>query len=473
MPITLTGIDAGQTQYGVGSFLMFGDRTGAGSANDLDALNEFNQARYNFQTGELAGNAPGIEIPIVGNTVDEFPTQQGPLDIINGFTLPAYIQMMGPVYRKLLNDERALTLGQTTASSLTSPESGVRGNAHPAIGTGIAISTTPVTSGFSPPGGDEPIRLGITPSAAVSGNPTLTIVGTDYHDDPITDTVTLSGTDQVVTQLFFKTVTSIASSADASQTLTVAGSATATDRRYISVFRENTGSRLLYGSDIYFQKGLVPNMYREVWLDTFSMNISRDGAAALTFGCVGKRPQTNQDWAGNRSFDNTRSFTGADFVERLAFTGWQAGIFYGNPAQRLAGIDATLTIGNNIGFVPTLTGRRPPGSSFRARRNVTLEGTMEYRAEDQNLIAEVLGNDFLEDTYLELVNAASGGFPYRLRFTFGRLQFTNLPDAPVADEGFISRPMSMRALPSADGTTPAVSIRTEELDPIALSAISL
>ena len=481
MPITLSGIDSAQVQYGVGSFLMFGDRTGAGSANDLAALNtDFHLARYNFQTAELAGNAPGIELPVVGNTVDEFPTQQGPLDITQGFTLPGYTTKLEPIWRNLLNDERALMVRGTTPPTRGTTESGGRDAAAATDGVAdnLALTTTAVTTGFTSPistvtGFDAEVSNLQYAVSTGSSTDTVTVIGTDYHDSVATETITLNNAIPVNGSVYFKTITSIAASGSVS--VDIGTAQLENHRRYVAVFRENAGSRLLYGTDIYFQKGLVPNMYRETWLDTMSMNISRDGAAALTFGCVGKRPITNVDWAGDRSYDGSRTFGGADFVNREGFTGWQAGIVYtppgGTTVERLAGIDATLTISNNIGFVPTLTGRRTPGSSFRARRNVTLEGRMEYRAEDDQLVNDVLGNEFLEGTYLELVNAATGGFPYKLRFNFGRLQFTNLPDAPVADEGFISRPMTMRALP--DGATPAVYIRVETLDPLALSAISL
>ena len=77
MPIRLVDIDTGRTQYGTGSFLMLGDRPAAGASADLDNISDFHRIRYNFESAELAGNAPGIEVPIIGDTPSEFPFQQG------------------------------------------------------------------------------------------------------------------------------------------------------------------------------------------------------------------------------------------------------------------------------------------------------------------------------------------------------------------------------------------------------------
>ena len=479
MPITLTAEGAGTTQFGIGSVLLVGDRASAAAASDLDNISDFHNIQYNFQTAEIAGNAPGVEIPIIGNTPDEFPFQQGPLDIINGFTLPGYTESMEPFYRNLMNDERALTAAQSTAPSLTSTESGGRlaRVAEDAVADGIAISTSPVTTGLTPPVGGVPIRLSVLPSAAVSGNPRITIRGTDYNDGTISETVTLTGTTAVVTNLFFKTITSVTASASASQTLKIGGSAEASDRGYVSIFRENENSRLLYGQDVYLRKGTVPNTFREVFLNSMSFALSaRETPVAYTFGCVGKRPLANTFVDG----EGTEGAITFDFATREAFVGWQAGLFYRPPGAsedaRLPVIDATVTITNNIAFTPTITGRRTPGSTFRSRRSVTMTGTMEYKAEDTELINDVLGNEFLEGTYLEFVNATRGGYPKRTRFTFGRLQFDNLPDAPVSEEGLISRPMSLRAVPTAVGVTPAlpaIHITLDNTNPTPLTAITL
>ena len=472
MPIRLSGLDAGNPEYGIGSFMMVGDRTDTGSANDLAALGDLHSARWNFETLELSGNAPGIDVPIIGNSPSDFPAQQGPLDIINGFTLPGYVQYMEPFYRQLVNDERQLDPTSTTSPTLMSTQSGGRDAALAAnvVADGLALTTSPVTTGFTAPPGGNPIRLGITPSS--SSTAAVTLVGTDYNNVQITETVTLAGAGQVATTRFFKTVTS--ASASTGVTVNIGGSTVATNRRYVAIFRENDGGRLLPGFDVYARKGSVPNTYREVFMDGLSFSFSRDGSISLAFTAVGKRPQTNQ-FLGATSQPTIPDAT-YPLARRQAFVGWQSGLLYEDAAgveQRLPLIDATFTLANNILFAPTITGRRFPGGAYRNRRNVTLEGTMEYRAADSDLMNDVLGNEFFEEVALEQVNATTGGFPYKTRYNFGRLQFTNLPDAPVSEEGIITRPVSLRAVESEDGSEPDVSIRVETLAPLELDPITL
>lgn len=493
MPIRLSGIDAGTTEYGIGSYMMAADRvqvsgSAVGTAADITNVDNFHKRRYNFETLELSGNAPGIDVPIIGNSPSDFPSQQGPLDIINGFTVPGYVEGLEPFYRQLVNDERELdpttatvySLGSLTSPSLTSDESGGRdaASADNAIGNDVALSTTPVqgstltASTIADAVGVESTvaALTITPSVSVTG--TVTIAGTDYNDVPISEVFTFDAGNAVNGNKYFKTITTITASADLTPTIDIGTSADAEKRRYIAIFRENAGGRLLHGMDIYARKGSVPNTYREVFMDGLSFSFSRDGSISLAFTAVGKRPQTNTfvtgtGYAQDPEPADTPPGTVAPHSYRLArrqaFVGWQSGLIYGTSNERVALIDATFTLANNILFSPTITGRRPPGGAYRNRRNVTLEGTMEYRSEDNNLMNDVLGNEFLEDVALEQVNVTTGGFPYKTRYEFGRLQFVNLPDAPVSEEGIISRPVSMKAVESEDGTKPDVSIRVETI----------
>ena len=478
MPISLSGIDDGTTQFGIGSYLAVGDRTARGTAGDISAIGNFYNIPYLVQTAEIAGNAPGIEVPIVGDSPDDFPRQQGPLDIINGFTLPAYTTKMEPFYRQLLNDNRALddasvlAISETGAGTRPAQIGGrVARFAADGLLDGAAIDTTPTTSFAAQP--TRPIRVFVDAAANVSADTAVTIIGTDYHDTRISEVITIANGNQTAkTNQYFKTVSSIASD-PAIASADVGEDDVATERPYRSLFWENTESKLTYGMDVYVRKGIVPNTYREVFLDSLSFSMSRDGAVAYTFATVGKRPVAHRALNGtSTTAEDTSSWTA---ISREAFTGWQCGIFYqpegGGAIRRLPAIDTTVTLSNNVAFTPTVTGRRTPGSAFRNRRTVTFEGTMEYRAEDINLIEDVLGNQFLEGAYLEMVNAATGGFPYKVRYLFGKIQFTNLPDAPISEEGVISRPMSMIAVP--DGNTPALRILMEVLTPVELAALTL
>ena len=58
MPIRLSGIDAGRTQYGIGSYMMAAERDGEGSGDDRILVTDYHERRYNFATLELSGNAP-------------------------------------------------------------------------------------------------------------------------------------------------------------------------------------------------------------------------------------------------------------------------------------------------------------------------------------------------------------------------------------------------------------------------------
>ena len=50
MPITLTGIDDGTTQYGIGSYITLADRTAAGASGDRTDVDNFHKIIYNFQS---------------------------------------------------------------------------------------------------------------------------------------------------------------------------------------------------------------------------------------------------------------------------------------------------------------------------------------------------------------------------------------------------------------------------------------
>lgn len=482
MPITLTGIDSGTAQYGIGSYITLADRTAAGATGDRTNVDNYHNIRYNFQSSEIAGNAPGIEIPIIGNSPSSFPTQAGPLDIINGFTLPAYTSQMEPIFRNLLNDSRELDTTDTGPPSAT--QTGGRLAELGAFGGITGITTTPTTTltGFTQP--SRPVRLTMTSSAAG----TLTLSGTDGNGDPLREQVVFTagaGLTQT-TSRYFASITSVrASVAMALSSM----SDTNSTQPFVSEFFGRSDARLLHGIDVYVRKGTVPNTYREVYIDSLSFSISREGAIAYTIGCVGKRPReaTFVDGIGTTESTGTggtdagfyRESSGTPefpFVKREAFTGWQGGLFYTDSAgdlQRLPVVDATVTISNNLAFSPTITGRRTPGDSFRNRRTVTLEGTMEYVAEDTQLIEDVLAGEFLTGTYLRLQNASSGSFPSQTRFNFGRLQFTNVPSAPVSEEGLITRPMSMLSVDSADGSRPDIGIRMEVETPLPLTEITL
>lgn len=473
MPISLSGIDEGTTQFGIGSYLAVGTRTARGNAGDIGTIAGFHHIPYLVQTTEIAGNAPGIEIPIIGDSPADFPRQQGPLDIINGFTLPAYTTKMEPFYRQLLNDERALTTASTDVPTFADRETQIGGRvarfAEAGLLSAATVNTTPTTVFVGQP--DRPIRVALG-SAAAGQDTLVTIIGTDYHDTRISEVLSMaSGDTSAKTKKYFKTVTSIAAN-NALTTVNLGEADVDTERPYRSIFWENPQSKLTHGMDVYVRKGTVPNTYREVFIDSLSFSMSRDGAVAFTFATVGKRPYAHRATDEiTTSAEDTSMWTA---ITREAFTGWQCGIFYQPPTgtvRRLPAIDTTVTFANNIAFAPTITGFRHPGGTFRTRRNITFEGTMEYRAEDSDLINDVLGNQFLEDAYLEMVNASTGGFPYKVQFRFGRLQFTNLPDAPVSEEGIISRPMSMIAVPK--GSTPDMRILMEVPDPVELAALTL
>ena len=193
MPIDLVGIDEGTTQYGIGSLLMVADRaTSARTAADVTAISNFHQRRYSVTTAEIRGNAPGIEIPIIGDTPSEFPLQQGPLDIINGFTIPAYTRELEPFYRQLVNDFREL---DPTNASVSANQIGTRDAAlgATAIANALSLTTTaltgsPPTGITNPPAASGVVRLSVTPTASSSA--TVTLIGTDYHDVLITEQIT-------------------------------------------------------------------------------------------------------------------------------------------------------------------------------------------------------------------------------------------------------------------------------------------
>ena len=483
MPITLSGIDSGQTQFGIGSYIAIADRSGAGSANDRTDVDDFHKVRYLFQTAEIASNAPGIEVPIIGNSPSAFPTQQGPLDIINGFTFPAFTSNLEPVYRNLLNDSRALDTSSTTLPSDTNV-----GGRLAALGTATIVASKALTAGTPDSTGwaVDPIarRLSIVQSTAAAG--ILSIKGLDANGSDTIENVRFNGTATTVkSNQWFTRITSL--SANIGTTVTISESADAEDRPFVSEFRGRSDARLLYGNDIYVRKGTVPNTYRETFIDSITFTLSRDGAVAFTIGCVGKRPEeavfingSNTEPTGTggsaESFYRTSSGDAVfPFVERRAFVGWQGGLFYRAPGatadSRLPLIEGTVTISNNLAFTPTISGHRRPGAAYRTRRAVTLSGTMEYKAEDASLISDVLGGEYLTNTFLRLQNAP--GFPAMAQFNFGRLQFTNVPSAPVTEEGVIARPIDMISVDNADGTRPDVTIRTQVATPLELAAITL
>lgn len=472
MPITLSDINTGTPEYGIGSFLMFADRVrGIPSNDDTMDIAGYHQRKYIFSSAEIMANAPTIEIPVINDTPYEFPRQQGPLDIINGFSTPAFVDNMEVLYRQVMNDSRQLNPANATASDTTQIGYREAQGSADAIVDGESLTTTPkmssAFSGYTAP--IEPMRLMFTPGSTSTA--TVTIVGTDYNDSVIRESVTFAGTAPQITTRYFKTITSLA--ATAGVTVDVGQSSTADHRRYTSTFQNNTDAKLLHGMDVYVEKGNVPNTFREVFIDGMSFSISRTGDITYAWNCIGRRPSSHRSPSGGTTKPDTTSIPA---ISKIAFTGWQAGIFYTAPGEntprRLAGVEANITVSNNLEFSPVLSGIRTPGRPFRRRLNFTFDGTMQYKSNDTELISDVLGNDYLDNAYLEMVNASTGGFPYRVRFRFSRLQFTNVPDAEVTDEGEIYRRMEMIALPSADGTVPAVRIETHTLTPTTLAAIT-
>ena len=482
MPIRLTALDAADPQSGIGSLLMAGDRTGRGSVNDL-ALADFHDFSYLFNSAEIVGNAPGIDIPVIPDTPADFPSQPGPLDTINGFSLPHYTTSLEPFYRQLVGDERQLnpltaTTGtlETATPNRTSTESGAIDPQVAANGVadGIVLTANTASTSFTQPpdandlGSPMPIRLLVTQTTAVRGN--LTIVGTGWNDERLSDTVYFDGTDTTQsTSKFFKTITT--ATANVGMTIDIGGDAT---RRYRAVFRGNgPPQKATYGMDVYIRKGAAPNTYREVYVNGMSFSFSREGAIALAIACIGKRPQTNQFIDGMPTEGTPSAIANVAKVERKSTTGWQCGLFYtppGGDPLRLPVVDASFEMNNNLTFSPTVTGRRTPGGVLQAVRNVTLTGNMEYREEDRTLVADVLGDEFLEGVYLEVLSATNG-FPSLTRYHFGRSQFTNLPDAPVSEAGQINRPMAMKMVPFGD--LPDLWIEQWTLTPRPLAALTL
>lgn len=474
MPITLSGINTGRPEYGIGSFMQFADRAALGTTGDRGISNFFDR-KYLVTSSDLMANAPGIEIPIIGDDAYEFPRQQGPLDIINGFTTPGYTENLEPLYRQLMNDNRELDVTRT-ATQATSDQLGYRRavlspTAIHAAAALVANTEFPSTSsGFTQiPEVQAPVRIALTPSATSTAK--VTVVGTDYHNNRISEVIELNGTGAVAGLKWFKTVTGLTS--DAGVTVAIGGTFNTGDYAYVSEFVNNDEAKLLFGMDVYIQKGRVPNTYREVYLNSLSFSISREGSVDYTWGCIGRRPVSHRFVDGTST--TPQSGTSTTRILREAFTGWQAGIFFGPSAsrQRLAALEANVNITNNYEFSPVMSGIRTPGAAFRRRMNFTFSGTMQYKAADSDLINDVLGNEFLENASLDMVNATTGGFPRLCRYEFGRLQFTNVPDGTLDDEGEITRNMDMIALPSADGSKPAVKIITHTLTPLALAEISI
>ena len=486
--ITTDAANLRDVRTGRGSFLLFAEQDGKFN-NKVASLDNFYTLKQSIINTSLQINSPQLNVATIPVGRAPFPGQAGPKDVQGSFNITAPLRFSELLWRNLIN---AKTVGSDVDSIAQ------------AILTATALPTTANTRPDPPPAFTAPsdgvaIRLELTLSANTDAN-TVTIYGTNQFDERIRETVNFpSGTTEVATNSWFKTVTSYSSSAVGPVTLQIdryttaaarTGSGTLSDPYIYNDGGQWTNLTLGAGSEILNGLTIVQviggttgsiDTFFDCWLQSVNFRFAREEVVAEEWTVVGRDgdltvapdgietatsfvPRLEVGGSNGRLLRDIEAPPDGDDIFRDAdirgISGWQTGVSFQVPGQsrlQLAVIDGTATFNANTNFVPR-TGSRSPGSAFQRTAESTVQLTVEFHQQYEPFVQAQLDNETIPGVRLEMTALTETGFPAQRFITLNQLELTEAPTRNVDSDNYVSLGISGRVLPSTPSATDDIAV---------------
>ena len=425
---------------------------------------------------DIARSGSTIPTNFFTGTAAQTKDAAGPLDITNGFVLPLTVNGSELMLRMLTQDaDPTWTIWGGTTKTIP---------AEVTIVAAQPLSTDTTADGASAthtdmPTQTSPVRPEITISATASlstgGRGRILIVGTDYEDRPISETVAF--TDPLPTDSAGTRVAAVASSKLWYKTITDVRSAGWSSGGTFGVTARNRSARVIFTPDdtdlrafwtIEASKGVVPNVYDGVIVENATMEITRDALMEWTCSVLGRQARLYTNLSGatldhsrtadgtapgyldgtNRAMPSKRQTTGSTAI-RLAspdvYAGWQCEISGGNDIA-MATSDSTLTLNQELEYTNVTGSRFQVTKPTRSgKRLLQLEASTVYAT--QNNYSEYFNsNRPLQNVQIKWSQSGLGAYPYELILEVPEMQLTSDPDPAVTDFGTIYQNVMMKAI---------------------------
>lgn len=432
---------------------------------DSAAAAKYFQQVYNYTTFNFKGESTAIQSNTRNRSRFERKRQRGPAGSAGPFAMEVPREGMGVIIAQLMGTSKPEQVVATPVISAAGADNYLNA-ADITSETALGAITDPTTT-------TGPVRLRVTLSgstAPAAGTATVTITGTDFEDNPISETVSfnLSALAAQYTTQFFKTLNTPTIGTATAGSLTITASDRTADHKKTTKFvQDSEGPQF---STFYIERGNVPQVIPGAYFDSMSATIQREGTIEANLQMRGNIPYVRRNIAGVGPDETTDITPRTDLSGFAPFpddsaVGWQAGVFVdidGTPT-RIGAYNGTMTFDNQPNWSPVLSGRRDNVRLIEGTIDTNFSGSLSYNLEDEGLETDFLNNTTFDNIELRIVSTTIGGFPYVLSMKGAQGQIRSFPDPDVGAEEELQVPVELGFLPSTSTANDAMVITLEEL----------
>ena len=402
---------------------------------------------YKFQprinSADIAQEGTTIETAFFDGSAAQTRDAPGPIDITNGMSIALSGNGTALPLRMLTQDKNPTwNIFGGTGQTIPAQETVVSSTT---LGTSSSTNHT-VADNLSST--ENPVQLNVTlASGRVTGRGVINITGTDNSDNTISETLAFrAGTSASATarsRLWYKTVTAVTSAGFAAGTFTM----TARDRSAQVIFTPQDDELVAFWT-AEVAKGVVPNLYYGLCMQSATIDITRDALVAFDCTFLGRRGRLYRNFGGDTGASAEKtpfsSLTGKELASADVFGGWQAQLTAENDIS-IALQELTLTINQELAYTNVLGDQFQPSPPVRgAKRLVQFEATVSY-APENDFSDYFESNQVLSNVQLAFNQTGLGAYPYQLVLEADECQFTADPDPAVADVGQITQTLTFKA----------------------------
>ena len=470
MPGTSFGSGAARTiVFDRGTNIKFAEQTDA----DVPITDAAAYSRYTAAVNR-ASMTPASTLLTAGTipvNVEQFPGTPGPFTITGSWTQDVVARRMELIFRQLFNaPSSTIAVGdESDAAEVT-------------YQTATVLSSAGITSFTSQPsdnGDHGAVKITVTLSGTVTvgGNPIsatnplrVAICGKDQNDNPLVNVVQFTAVGDEETPSYFWEIERVnIASMDA-----VAGASVAlkgqSERKVVTIASSPT-YRQTPGMTFEIVTGNVPNTIRNAYLNTFSLNVTREAIATYTFGITGRDflAGLNPLCSGNQLTRLANAGTGAYGQglfepiqsDQTPFPGTGATLAgqVGDSGARvrlpqLEGV--TLNFDNGTAYTQRI-GSLYPGIAYNTQRTITLEFTTEFHKNDLDAFQAYLDGRTWNQVQLRLTRL--GGSNELIDFNFAKIQWSEFPPINVEGGDYMQLTLRGIGLPSSANSVDAIAYR--------------
>ena len=420
------------------------------AANGALSGGDFYKFQPRINAADIAAEGTTIEGAFFDGSAAQSQDAPGPFDIANGMSIALSGNGTALPLRMLTQDKNPSWniyggTGQNLPAAVTVAAATTRlsdGGSNAVIADNLSSTTNPVQLTFTPSN---------TATIEAGKRATVTFKGTDNWDTPIEETLAFrsaTAKNAATSRLWYKTVTEIAVEGWESASGKTYG-VTAQDKSAQVIFTPQDSELVCFWT-AEVVKGLTPNLYYGLSMQSATIDITRD--ALVSFDCtfLGRRARLYRNLAGVTTVPADKSTwrTNASALSSASpdvYGGWQGTLTAESDIQ-VALQELTLTINQELGYTNVL------GSQFQvtqpgrdAKRLVQFEATVIY-APENNYSSYFESNQVIPNVKLQFNQTGYGAYPYNLTLEADECQLTANPDPAVSDAGTITQTITMKAV---------------------------